>query len=95
MNAKQQDMVAHALGLSAHPWRKGSRAARWAYRNFYAAGGDDEAEWRDLVEKGFAFALSFRICAEAVFSVTAEGAAAAGLLHRVPRKMRVRAALAA
>lgn len=88
MNDRQREMIAHALGLPEHPWRSGSKARRWACRNYYCAGADDEPQWRDLAERGFAMMRGSRFNSGPIFIVTSKGAEAAGLLDRVPRSLR-------
>lgn len=63
----QSQMMLHALGADNKTY-KTYRGQRYyhAYRNFYDAGGDDIAEWEDLVEKGYAKKNSF-------YHVTVEG----------------------
>lgn len=92
MTPRQGEMIAHALGLPAHPWRRGARAKRWGYRNHFAAGPVDEPAWRQLVEMGFAVCRHVPMIKEPVFCVTVQGAKAAGLLSRVPRALRICAA---
>ena len=88
MDDRQREMIAHALGLPEHPWRSGSKARRWASRNYYCACADDEPLWRDLAERGFALMRPSKFSSGPIFIVTSKGAEAADLLDRVPRSLR-------
>ena len=81
----EKHVIAHALGLTP---RGGSRKAgrRWAYRNYFAAGGKDVATWRRLVARGFACTLRPVDPANKTpgFAVTHAGAVASGLRGYVP-----------
>jgi hypothetical protein len=86
---RQRQKIKHALGLHDHPWRNGSLARRWAYRNHYAAGVCDMLEWRALEARGMAKSWAVKAAPDLVFfSVTVAGMEAAGLLPRVPMELR-------
>lgn len=80
--------IVHALGLTRRGGR-GRFGARWAYRNYFAAGGKDVELWRGLEKRGFAL----QICGTGTlrpfhtFEVTPEGMAAADVLRYVPARM--------
>lgn len=81
----ERHVIQHALGLTP---RGGSRKAgsRWAYRNWFDAGGKDVEIWRGLVDRGYACTLRPMDPANKTpgFAVTHAGAVAAGLRAYVP-----------
>lgn len=82
----EYDVIAHALGLGGTYDRFKPRR-RWAYRNYFAAGGKDIDTWKGLVDQGFATPLRPRdpaTCNYPGFAVTHAGAIAAGLRNYVP-----------
>ncbi len=88
LTREERHVIAHALGLTP---RGGSRKAgrRWAYRNWFGAGGKDVDTWRGLVERGFACTLQPTDPANKTpgFAVTHAGAVAAGLRDYVPSSL--------
>jgi hypothetical protein len=88
MDERDIYLIAHALGLPRHPWRKNARACRWAYRNYFAAGrfGSDHESWESLVARGFA--RRERLISDLqYYSVTRSGVSEAGLDRYVPRDL--------
>lgn len=83
MKTSGHELMRHALGVqffSSDRWSK-------PYRNYFVAGGSDEAVWRDLVTKGLAVLLregSERTGGCPVYVVTDAGreAALAGLTFK-------------
>lgn len=75
---QEESHLAHALGLSIkwHNACRPVRQARWSYRNYFDAGGDDVAIWEGLVRRGLAVKSSRH---PEVFHVTQQGVRAAGL----------------
>lgn len=73
MSEKQRALLLHALGLDR---------SKHAYRNRYAAerGTDAEAEWRSMVEAGWAREVSCdpTVFPDAIFAVTRAGLRAIG-----------------
>lgn len=85
----ERELIQHALGLgSTHTRFKPAR--RWAYRNYFAAGGSDVEAWQALVARGFAVTLRPRYpdaCPYPGFAVTRSGVEAAGFGSYVPRSL--------
>lgn len=85
LTQEEQHVIAHALGLTPRggPSRTGRR---WAYRNYFAAGGKDVDVWRGLVDRGLACNLRPVDPSNTTpgFAVTNAGAIAAGLRGYVP-----------
>jgi hypothetical protein len=91
LEPREYDVIAHALGLGGTYDRFKPRR-RWAYRNYFAAGGKDVETWRGLVDRGLACTLRpvDPRNASPGFAVTHEGAVAAGLRNYVPAKIIAR-----
>ena len=92
LEPREYDVIAHALGLTGTHDRFKPRR-RWAYRNYFAAGGKDVETWLGLVERGLARPLrpiDPSSCQYPGFAVTHEGAVAAGLRSYVPPKIIAR-----
>jgi hypothetical protein len=85
INPEEYDVIAHALGLSGTYDRYKPRR-RWAYRNYFAAGGKDVQTWESLVARGLAATLRPVNPDNTTpgFSVTHAGTVAAGLRNYVP-----------
>lgn len=82
LDDKERDVILHALGLS--------RRRRWAYRNHFAAGGEDVSIWKGLVDRGLASGgnnLMNEVMPYPLFRVTRLGAEAAGVGNKVPRAL--------
>jgi hypothetical protein len=82
---REYDVIAHALGLGGTHNRYKPRR-RWAYRNYFAAGGKDVETWRGLVARGLACTLRpvDPRNTTAGYAVTHAGAVASGLRKYVP-----------
>jgi len=80
--------MVHALGLTRRGGR-GRFGRRWAYRNYFAAGGKDVDLWRGLEGRG----LARQICRPGslrpfhTFEVTPEGMAAMDVMRYIPREL--------
>lgn len=88
----ERDVICHALGLQK---RRGRLSPRWGYRNHFCAGAAAAPTWHGLVARGFAANLP--LCdlmtgGDPVFKVTIDGARAAGLVRRAPRRILVKRA---
>lgn len=85
---REYDVIAHALGLGGTYDRYKPRR-RWAYRNYFAAGGKDVQTWQGLVGRGLACTLRPVDPSNDTpgFAVTHAGAVAAGLRNYVPAKI--------
>lgn len=85
LSKEERNVITHALGLTP---RGGSPRSgrRWAYRNYFAAGGKDVATWEGLLARGFACTLRPVDPRNTTpgFAVTHAGAVAAGLRQYVP-----------
>lgn len=80
--------IVHALGLTRRGGR-GRFGCRWAYRNYFAAGGKDVEVWRGLERRG----LAEQICKPGslrpfhTFAVTEDGMRAADVVAYMPGSM--------
>lgn len=84
-------VIEHALGLTRRGG-KGRTGRRWAYRNYFAAGGKDVDVWQGLVNRGLATTLrpiNPETCRYPGFAVTRAGVEAAGLTAYVPARIGV------
>jgi hypothetical protein len=81
---EEESDIAHALGVPVVYRHAGKpvRQARWSYRNYFDAGGDDVTIWEGLARRGFAVKSSRH---PDVFHVTEQGVRAASLTKYVKR----------
>lgn len=85
LTTEERQAITHALGLTRRGG-KGRTGRRWAYRNYFAAGGKDVATWQGLVKRGLACTLRPVDPNNKTpgFAVTHAGTIAAGLRGYVP-----------
>ena len=85
----QYRFILHAFGLT--PRGRGGRCGRrWAYRNYFCAGGPDVKTGRSLAERGLAKEHApTKLVEYPTFLITERGAEAAGVRGYIPSSVRL------
>ena len=90
LKTSEYNAMAHALGLTPRYSSRGRFGRRWAYRNYFSAGGEDIALWDGLVDRGLARRIGELVIYQSidiVFEVTHKGMTVIDAMQYIPRSV--------